>query len=64
MRAIELICHRSAMLATSNRRFMNPARAVQVYEKIDAPSHMFYNFNEWELPQGAVVEMAQGEPTI
>ena len=52
------------MLATSNGRFVNPFRAVQVYEKIDNPNRKLYNFNEWELPTGATAEMFQGEPTI
>ena len=52
------------MLATSNGRFVNPFRAVRVYEKIDNPDRKLYNFNEWELPTGATAEMFQGEPTI
>ena len=52
------------MLAASNGRFLNPFRALQVYEKIGAPDELFYNFGEWELPFGAKAEIAQGEPTI
>ena len=52
------------MLATSNGRFVNPFRVAQVCEKLGNPGRKFYNFDEWELPQGASAEMAQGEPTI
>ena len=52
------------MLTTSNGGFLNPFRSVQVYEKIEPPTQLFYNFDEWELPTGAVAEMVQGEPTI
>ena len=45
------------MLATSNGRFANPFRAVQVYEMMGNPDRKFYNSNERELPTGATAEM-------
>ena len=52
------------MLATSNGRFLNPYRALQVYEKIEPPNELFYDFDEWDLPLGARAEIVQGGPTI
>ena len=52
------------MLVTSNGRFLNPNRALQIYEGIAAPHKIFYNYDEWELPLGAEASMVQGEPTI
>ena len=52
------------MLVTSNGRFLNPFRALQVYEEIGAPNKLFCNFGEWELPVGATAEIVHGEPTI
>ena len=52
------------MLVTSNGRFLNPNRALQIYEEIEAPHKIYYNYDEWELPSGAEANMVQGEPTI
>ena len=52
------------MLTTSNGRFCNPLGAVQIYEEIEAPHKIYYNYDEWELPRGAEANMVQGEPTI
>ena len=52
------------MLTTSNGRFLNPHRALQVYESVEAPHKIFYNYDEWELPTGASASLEQGEPTI
>ena len=52
------------MLTTSNGRFLNPYRALQVYESVEAPHKFFYNYDEWELPSGASASLVQGEPTI
>ena len=52
------------MLATSNGKFLNPHRAVQIYEKLAAFEPKCYNFQEWELPIGAAADVAQWEPTI
>ena len=43
---------------------INLLRDVQVYGEIGRPGHKFYNFNEWELPRGAMAEMIQWAPTI
>ena len=52
------------MIATSNGRFLNPQRALQIYEEIEAPHTLYYNYDEWELPPGAEAHMISGEPTI
>ena len=52
------------MLVTSNGRFLNPNRALQIYEGVEAPHEILYNYDEWELPPGASANMVQGEPTI
>ena len=52
------------MLVSSNGRFLNPFRALQVYEEIGAPNKLFYSVGEWELPVGASAKTVQGEPTI
>ena len=52
------------MLSTSNGRFLNPHRALQIYESIEAPHTTYYNYDEWELPPGAEAHMIGGEPTI
>ena len=52
------------MLTTSNGRFLNPHRALQIYESIEAPHTIYYNYDEWELPPGAHAHLVSGEPTI
>ena len=52
------------MLVTSNGRFLNPNRALQIHDGIEAPHEIFYNYDEWELPPGASANMVQGGPTI
>ena len=52
------------MLYASDGRFLNLLRALQVYAKIEPPTQLYYNFDEWELPLGAEAEIAHGEPTI
>ena len=52
------------MLITRNGRFLNPNRALQIYEEIEAPHHIYYIYDEWELPSGAEAHVVSGEPTI
>ena len=52
------------MLVSSNGRFLNPFRALQVYEEIGAPNKLFYNFGGWERPVAASAKMVLGEPTM
>ena len=55
---------RELMLVTSNGRFLNPFRDLQVYGDIKAPNKLFYNSGKWELPIGASANMVQGVPSI
>ena len=52
------------MLTTSNGRFLNPHRALQIYESVEAPHTTYHNYEEWELPPGAHAHLVSGEPTI
>ena len=52
------------MLHSSNGRFLNPRRALQIYESIEAPHTFYHNYDEWELPPGATASLVSGEPTI
>ena len=49
------------MLAASNGKFLNPQRAVQIYEKIDDVKSKFYDYEIWELPAGATADMFSRE---
>ena len=49
------------MLAASNGKFLNPQRAVQIYEKIDDAKSKFYDYEIWELPAGATADMFSRE---
>ena len=53
----ELIELPELMLAASNGRFLNPNRALQIYEEIEAPHSLHCNYDEWALPPGASAEM-------
>ena len=53
--------HFPNMLAASNGKFLNPERAVQIYEKIDDVKSKFYDYEIWELPAGATADMFSRE---
>ena len=49
------------MLAASNGKFLNPQRAVQIYEKIDDVKSAFYDYEIRELPAAATANMRSRE---
>lgn len=55
---------RNKAQAVSDRLPLNPNRAVRIFELFERPAKKFYDNTEWELPEGAVAELVQGDVTI
>ena len=47
-----------------NGRLLNPNRAVRIFGEINDSTKRYYNFEEWELPEGAQAQLNQGEASI
>ena len=45
-------------------RWLNPGRALQIYEELDDPANRYYSSNEWGAPEEAHAQQVQVEDTI
>ena len=49
---------------TARGRFLNPGRALQLYEEIDDPANRYFNYDAKKTPEVARAQVSGGEATI
>ena len=53
-----------ALQKTRQGRRLTPGRALQIYEEVDGPANRYHDYDGWELPEEANVQMAHEDATI